>query len=307
LPATAAEGDTQAKAQGFALEEVYVTARRKEERLQDVPISMSVFSQQQLDNANIVPMLAIWRTIVPSLQINTADSAAIRQPSRYADFPRNCAPLRRWVCISRKWSRRVAPTARIRGMARARVIIFDLQNVQVLKGPQGTLFGRNSTGGAILITPQRPTEELGGLSLKASAGNYDMWRTQGVFNTPAGDRVRLRFGIDHQERDGYLDNWSGIGPRPFWRIWITPPFRGSAVIDITDTIENYTIMSATRHSDNNGYPGSLIDCKATGALGDHFLQRRSRESRKAAGNDGFYDVYSFVPDPVSEQELGAAH
>ena len=70
---------------------------------------------------------------------------------------------------------------------------FDLQNVQVLKGPQGTLFGRNSTGGAILITPQRPTEELEGY-LEGSAGNYDMWRTQGVFNTPAGDRVRLRFG-----------------------------------------------------------------------------------------------------------------
>src|SRR5690606_5735238 len=70
LPATAAEVETERATNSFQLEEVYVTAQRKEERLQDVPISMTVFSQEQLDNANITNAgdLADY---VPSLQVNT--------------------------------------------------------------------------------------------------------------------------------------------------------------------------------------------------------------------------------------------
>jgi iron complex outermembrane receptor protein len=294
----AQEGESRSPAKkGFQLEEVVVTAQRREERLQDVPISMSVFSQQQLDNANIVNASDL-ANYVPSLQINgrfggDTTTFAIRGFSQ---------ELRTTAAVGVYFAEVVAPrgaNSQNSGDGAGPGDFFDLQNVQVLKGPQGTLFGRNSTGGAILITPQRPTEELGGY-LEGSAGNYDMWRTQGVFNTPAGDRVRLRFGIDHQERDGYLDNWSGIGPDHFGNMDYTA-FRGSAVIDITDTIENYTIVRYTT-SDNNGYPGSLIDC-GPGALGVIFCNA-DLANRKAAGNDGFYDVYSFVPDPVSEQELG---
>jgi iron complex outermembrane receptor protein len=297
LPATAAEGDTQPAAKGFALEEVYVTARRKEERLQDVPISMTVFDQQQLDNANITNAGDL-ANFVPSLQVNTrfggdTTTFAIRGFSQ---------ELRTTSSVGVYFAEVVAPrgaNTQNSGDGAGPGDYFDLQNVQVLKGPQGTLFGRNSTGGAILITPQRPTEEHEGY-FEASAGNYDMWRTQGVINTPVSDRVRLRLGVDHQERDGYLDNFSGIGPGHFADTDYTA-VRGSAVVDITDTVENYTIVRYT-HSENNGYPGSLIDCKPDAALGIIFCND-DLASRKATGNDGFYDVYSFVPDPVSEQEL----
>ena len=61
--------------------------------------------------------------------------------------------------------------------------MFDLQSVQVLKGPQGTLFARNTTGGAVLLMPKKPTDKLEGY-LEGAYGNYDMFRIQGVINVP---------------------------------------------------------------------------------------------------------------------------
>src|SRR5690606_38159470 len=73
--------------------------------------------------------------------------------------------------------------------------LFDLQNVQVLKGPQGTLFGRNTTGGAVLLVPNKPTGELEGY-VEGSLGNHDMWRLQGVLNLPLADTFKVRFDVD---------------------------------------------------------------------------------------------------------------
>ena len=80
---------------------------------------------------------------------------------------------------------------------------MDLQNTQVLKGPQGTLFGRNTTGGAIIVEPQRPTDRLEGYG-EASAGDYDMVRGQAVLNVPLADTFKIRLGVDRMKRDGYI-------------------------------------------------------------------------------------------------------
>ena len=121
---------------------------------------------------------------------------------------------------------------------------FDLENVQVLKGPQGTLFGRNTTGGAVLITPKRPTDEFEGYA-EGSVGNYDMYRTQAVVNVPAADRVKLRLGFDQQKREGYLNNITNIGPNDFADVNYIAA-RASMTVDITDTVENYTIATLHR-------------------------------------------------------------
>jgi iron complex outermembrane recepter protein len=300
LPAVAQQGASQATASGLILEEVVVTARRREENLQDVPISMTVFQQQQLDNANITNSGEL-ASYVPSLQINPrfggdTTTFAIRGFSQ---------ELRTTASVGVYFAEVVAPrgaNSSVSGDGAGPGDYFDLQNVQVLKGPQGTLFGRNTTGGAILLTPQKPTDQLEGY-LEASAGNYDMWRTQGVINVPAGDRVRLRFGVDHQEREGYLDNISGIGPDDFANVEYTA-LRASAVIDFTDNLENYTIIKYA-DSDNNGYPGSIFYCNTAEPLGSTFCQP-DLDRRKAAGQNGFYDVYSFVPNPKSAQETWQA-
>src|SRR5690606_2679081 len=80
--------------------------------------------------------------------------------------------------------------------------------------PQGTLFGRNVTGGAVLLVPQKPTDKLEGY-VEGSLGNYDMWRTQAVINLPLADTFRVRVGVDRMKRDGYLENAGNFGDGKF--------------------------------------------------------------------------------------------
>ncbi len=292
-PAGAAEGDAPGKWTGI-LEEVVVTARRREERLQDVPISITVFNQRQLNNDNVVNAGDL-ATYTPSLSVNQRfgsenTSFAIRGFTQ---------ELRTTASVGTYFAEAVAPrgaNAQTSGDGAGPGAFFDLENVQVLKGPQGTLFGRNTTGGAVLLTPQRPTDQLEGY-FEGSVGNYDMYRTQGVLNIPVTDRVRMRFGYDRQERDGFLDNITNVGPANFADVDYLAG-RASMTIDITDTLSNYTVATAAR-SRTNGQPATLIDCDAamSGFLAFQYVPdcQAQLARQQAAGKNDFYDVAGTVP------------
>ncbi|MCK9562992.1 MAG: TonB-dependent receptor plug domain-containing protein, partial [Bacteroidales bacterium] len=194
----------------LALEEIIVTARRREESMQEVPISMTVFNQDQLDARNVFTASDI-ATYTPSLSSNNRWGSD--QPSfAIRGFTQE---LRTTASVGFYFADVVAPRGGgsiTAGDGGGPGSMFDLESVQVLKGPQGTLFGRNTTGGAILLMPKKPTDRLEGY-VEGSLGNLDMKRMQGVVNIPIGDRVRFRLGLDTQERDGHLRNKSGVGPR----------------------------------------------------------------------------------------------
>src|SRR6185437_13510493 len=127
-------------------------------------------------------------------------------------------------------------------------IYFDLDNLQVLRGPQGTLFGRNTTGGAVLFDPKRPTNSFEGYA-QLTLGSYNWHEFEGALNVPIiADKLLLRVAGDYDERDGfthdvttgqYLDNrnyWSG-------RVGLT--WRP------TDDFENYLVYD-TLYSHTNG-------------------------------------------------------
>src|SRR3546814_79237 len=82
---------------------------------------------------------------------------------------------------------------------------FDLASVQVLKGPQGTLFGRNTTGGAVLFAPATPTAQFEGY-VQAGYGNLEKRQIEGVINIPRSDQIRVRVGGSWHKRDGYTKN-----------------------------------------------------------------------------------------------------
>src|SRR3546814_2690767 len=85
---------------------------------------------------------------------------------------------------------------------------FDISSVQVLKGPQGTLFGRNTNGGAVLAYTVAPTYDFEGY-VEASYGNYDARELQGAINLPiVDDRIALRLAADLIKRDGVVENRS---------------------------------------------------------------------------------------------------
>jgi iron complex outermembrane recepter protein len=294
--AHAQDSDRRSGGLGLQLEEVVVTAQRREEFLQDVPVSMTVFTQRQLDNANIINAGDL-ATYTPSLQTNNrfgADnttfnirgfSQELRTTASVGVYFADVVALRGGNMTSS-------------GDGAGPGDFFDLANVQVLKGPTGTLFGRNTTGGAILITPQRPTDKFEGY-VQGSAGDYDMLGGQAVVNIPVSDGFALRLGADTQQRDGYLNNISDIGPDDFADVDYTA-YRASALWNITDSLENYTILRYSE-SDNNGYPGSLLGCNPAGAQLYPYCQA-DLERRQAAGNLDFYDISNFVPHPVNEQE-----
>lgn len=274
------------------LEEIVVTARRREESLQNVPISMTVMNQQQLDSRNIFTSadIAIY---TPSLSANNRWGAD--QPSfAIRGFTQE---LRTTASVGFYFAEVVAPRGGgsiTAGDGGGPGTMFDLQNVQVLKGPQGTLFGRNTTGGAIILTPNKPTDVLEGY-VEGSVGNFDMRRLQGMVNVPFTDTLRLRLGVDTQERDGFLRNKSGVGPGYLADVDYHA-FRGSLVWDITDNIENYTLISYS-DSDNTGSVNGYFECNpASGGL-NSFCQ-----SQMARIDYDFYTTESLMPNPSNELE-----
>jgi len=220
--------------------DIIVSARRIEERLQDVPISVAVVNQEQLTKANITSTDDLSK-IIPGLNVEQRYSS---ETNAFAIRGFNQA-LRTTAAVGTYFGEVVAPRggagAFPGGDGAGPGNLFDLQNVQVLKGPQGTLFGRNTTGGAVLLTPKKPTDQLEGY-VQGSYGNYNMFQIQGVLNLPLASWARVRLGVDRMTRDGTQNNYSGIGPAKLNDIDYYA-LRGSLVLDITPDLENYTIVS----------------------------------------------------------------
>ncbi len=245
---------------GLGTGDIIVTARRVEERLQDVPISITVFNQQQISNRNIVAPedLALY---TPSLSTNGVTG---RENTAYSirGFTQEIGTS---PSVAVYFADVVAPRSSSsipQGDGAGPGSFFDLQNVQVLKGPQGTLFGRNTTGGAVLLVPQKPTGRFEGY-VEGLYGSYDWKGLQGAINAPLTDNIRARLAFDFQDRDGLTKN-VGAGPDLDDRHYIA--VRGSVVWDVTPDIENYTILSYL-HSKSNGSGYALIGCNPASFIG----------------------------------------
>ncbi|AXQ28556.1 TonB-dependent receptor [Solimonas sp. K1W22B-7] len=289
------------------IEEIIVTAQRREESMQEVPISITVFDGKQLANANITNS-ADLAAYTPSLSTNNrfgADNATFS----IRGFTQE---LRTTASVATYMAEVVAPrgqSSQTSGDGAGPGAMFDLANVQVLKGPQGTLFGRNTTGGAVLLVPNRPKDEFEGY-VELSGGEWGMLRQQGVLNVPVSEDFKFRLGIDRNERDGHLNNITGIGTDALGSVDYLSG-RLSTVWNITDDVENYTILSYI-DSESTGYSSQLYACNPNFVGTDFFLlfsgllQSKSCQQQLArqadAGQNGFYDVVSTIKSPMTNIE-----
>jgi len=215
-------------------DDIVVTARRSAEDIQSTPVSVTAFSAETLRQASIQNTQDL---VVKTPGIFLAGSGG-RENTIYAirgqakALSGNSAPG-----VIPYFAEVPSP------VAGANIPTYDLGNVQVLKGPQGTLFGRNTTGGAILYYPTAPNYEIGGY-VEAAYGNYDDRRLEGAINVPiVQDRVALRVAGQYQKRDGYTRN-IGVG-RDLDDV-NSRAFRASLLIEPVDGVRNTTIYDYSR-------------------------------------------------------------
>lgn len=239
--ATAAHAQTaDAEASQAGISDIVVTARRREEALQTVPISVQAFSGETLSERNIQDATDLQK-IVPALttyqQARDEVTVSIRGQSSSGASAQGQNPR-----VTAYFSQVPLQTGDS-GPGR----FFDLQNVQVLKGPQGTLFGRNSTGGAILYEPTRPSDELGGY-VNLQLGSFHDRQIEGALNLPASDTLAFRVAAKRAKRDGFTKNivtGEELDDRNYFA------GRVSMLFSPTDNFENFLMFDYLK-SDTNG-------------------------------------------------------
>ncbi|HTJ65224.1 MAG TPA: TonB-dependent receptor plug domain-containing protein, partial [Alphaproteobacteria bacterium] len=240
-----ADQQTAAPAGAEGMEEIVVTARRKEERLQSVPLAITAFSQNDLEKNRIQSVRDLGRT-VPSLAISNSQSDANAPYSSQTRLRGLPGSVIYFADVPLGTTDYDTSTGLTHGLSSG--FYFDLDTLQVLKGPQGTLFGKNSIGGLISIQPKKPTNNFEGYA-QVTFGNYGDKEFEGAVNIPVvEDKLMVRIAGMRQERDGYTtdyytgkdydnrDNYS-------WRIGVT--FRP------TDDFENYFVYDGY-YQDSNG-------------------------------------------------------
>ncbi len=189
-----------AERSGPAIEEVVVTARRRAESIQSVPLAVSAVSGDMLEKANVTDMNAL-STQVPSLVIVPGSSGSKAIPT-FAIRGQSQQELSILADPSVPVYFNDVVIERQQGINQA---LFDLEAVEVLKGPQGTLFGRNSTGGAINVKAKRPTDTFEGY-VGGTWGNLGRFNTTAMVNQPLTDWAQLRVAGQTTDSDGYLYN-----------------------------------------------------------------------------------------------------
>jgi len=197
MPLAAADEQTAdeqtADAREMILEEVIVVAQKRSENVQDVPIAISTFSAETMEAARIYNFSDLVGR-VPSLSVNTLSNgisfpalrgAAVSQPSITGGQSVGLVVDDVSYTTSADWD----------------LSLYEIEQMEVLRGPQGTLFGRNVVGGLVNVIAKKPEDEFGG-QIQLTVGNYDRFETRGIINIPIGDSWRTSLSFFNQDNSG---------------------------------------------------------------------------------------------------------
>lgn len=261
-----------------ALEEIVVTARKREESLQDVPISISAVTGEKLQKQGIVDIESVAPSI-PNFHhaqaVISSDIFILRglgSAGSNVGFEQAVGQVYNGVFFGRSRF--------------GRATFLDVERLEVLKGPQGALIGKNTSAGAINITSKKPTEEFEGYFIpsydfQASEG----YSVEGAVSGPLLDTLRGRFAFRHDDRDGWVDN-NNTGTPEQTKDDITA--RLILDFDVTDTVNASFLYQ----------------------LGDFERRGRNREwsACSAANAAAFTTAHTgaSVPNALAGQDLNAA-
>lgn len=237
------EAPPPARADNQVLETVVVTAQRRDERLVDVPISITALSGEELLRAGVTATPDLER-VTPGLQLTFNGGylqPAIRgvssQGSNAGDSS-NVAVYLDGVYIASQIGQLMD--------------LPDVEQVQVLKGPQGTLYGQNATGGAIIISTVSPSlEEVTG-RVSASVGNYNDLNVNGYISGPVSDNFAASLAVSKQDRDGFRDDLVYDGEDKGLRSELV---RGKLLFQPTDALQLLLTAYTSSRKDSAPYAG----------------------------------------------------
>ncbi|MEM8935611.1 MAG: TonB-dependent receptor [Pseudomonadota bacterium] len=173
---------------------ITVTALKRETVLSDTPLAVSVLSGDSLNEAGVETILDL-QNVAPSVQIGTGDLGVTINIRGVTTTD-----------ITSKGQQGIAVNVDGVAIGRPREMgtaFFDIERIEVLRGPQGTLYGRSTTGGVINIISKRPDSEFGA-SVDVEYGNFETKRVEAAVNVPVADNLAFRGAVAYNERDGYL-------------------------------------------------------------------------------------------------------
>ncbi len=234
--------------------EIIVTAQRRSESLERTPVAVAVLSGASLAKQAIVTESDL-QSATPGLTIRAGQNSnqlnyALRGQSldAFSDTRPGVLPYFDEIQLD--------------GVGGGSSAFYDLQSIQVLKGPQGTLFGRNSTGGAVLFTSTKPTNDLEGYAV-ARMGDYNAYGFEGALNVPlVSDKVMARVAGFYEKRDGYQKNlYDGTRLGNVDRYGL----RGSLTVNFSETIKNELVVDYL-HSGGNSLNVLIDSLYPTGAV-----------------------------------------
>jgi len=186
-----------AQDEGFVIEEIVVTAQKRTERLVDVPVAISVFSANSIEQTGVRELKEI-SGYIPNMQISegndfrsTVTIRGVGAQSRNIGFDSRVGVYIDGVYVGQ------SPAINQE--------LLNLERVEVLRGPQGTLFGKNTVAGAINLITRKPDNELRGMA-SIDVGNLNYSEVKGFVNLPFSDTVSTAFTVAKTDRDGYVPN-----------------------------------------------------------------------------------------------------
>ena len=280
-------GSESVLAQGNALEEVVVTATKRSVALQDLAGSANVLGADKLGPGGIQEVRDM-QVDIPNLSLGDQFGFArvfmrgIGMTSIDIGGEGAVAFLQDGAIVPR-------PAAQLMGM-------FDLDQVEVLRGPQGTLYGRGATAGAINMVTAKPGKELGGY-LSVTAGNYSLAQFKGAIDVPMGDALSMRLAGSLDSRDGYGNNiftGSDINDRD------ASAYRATFVYDAGGPL-TATLSAQYYEEDDNNYAFSYFGQSEGSSIPVPFGVPILGGNTVGMVGGGFYDINS-DQEPINDRD-----
>ncbi len=239
-------------AQDTTVGEIVVTAQKREEAIQDVPIAVSAFSQDSLEKAKIDggPNLVL---AIPNVNFSKGNFTGYNFQIRGvgAKLVAGSGDAGTGIHLN---------NAPLTANNLFEAEFFDVERVEVLRGPQGTLYGRNATGGVVNLITAKPVDDFEAL-IRGEVGNYNARKLRGMINIPLGDMFAVRAAGAMLTRDGYgknLTTGNDVDDRDLWNSRITAAFRPS------DTFEASFMWDHFEEDDTRSRIGKQLCTKDPG-------------------------------------------